>query len=393
MPCCTAPQMCKLPRRQLRPTQGKRIEKRQGGGNMRIGVRLGPVSVSTSTRSRRSRQSSQPSWHAKGRATTPDGREVDFRCQHSHRSQDAAINCAATVRKQIERGQSLHLITHVRSTPASREAARRRAAEQEARRQAKAVQRAQAAQQRAEQREAGRQAKAAQRAQTAQQRAEQQEARRQADAAQQAQAAQYCAQQSESLVMQRQPVAEQYPQFGQRAQQIREHRRDEAAYPPANQSQPFHQREDERRNLSRHRYAEPSRQRSLGWPIIGLIVGAAATVLGMVLAGMAGNNTHSALATAAGAIITLSILAVLVCATVAVLRRRKGHRNERSALPTPAGQDPRAHYPAPPVTSLTVYAPGTYPVAAEQPPHASPPRPYGDGAPWPPNGDRAPWPR
>ena len=144
---------------------------------MRIGVRLGPVWVSTSTRSRRRRRPSQPSWHATGQATTPDGRGVDFRCRHSHRSQDAAINCAATIRKQIERGQSLHLITRVRSTPATREAARQRAAEQEARRQAKAAQHAQAAQQRTEQREARRQAKAAERDRAAQQRQPEREER------------------------------------------------------------------------------------------------------------------------------------------------------------------------------------------------------------------------
>ena len=121
---------------------------------MRIGVRVGPVWLSTSTRSRRRSQSRQPSWHAKGHATTPDGREVDFRCHHSHRSQSAALDCASTTRKQIERGQNLHLITQVRSTPASREAARQHALRKEAKRQAKAAQRAQAALQRAQHREA-----------------------------------------------------------------------------------------------------------------------------------------------------------------------------------------------------------------------------------------------
>jgi len=112
---------------------------------MRIGVRLGPVWLSTSTRGRRrSRSSRQRNWHATGHATTPDGREVDFRCHHNHRSQSAALDCAKTTRKQIERGQSLHLVTRVRSTPASREAERQRALKQEAKRQAKAAQRAQA---------------------------------------------------------------------------------------------------------------------------------------------------------------------------------------------------------------------------------------------------------
>ena len=121
---------------------------------MRIGVRLGPVYVSTSTHSRGRSRSSQKSWHATGRATTPDGREVDFRCQHNHRSQAAAIDCAGTIHKQIQRGQSLHLISHVRSTPASREAARQRALQQDARRKAKEAQRAETAKQRTQQREA-----------------------------------------------------------------------------------------------------------------------------------------------------------------------------------------------------------------------------------------------
>ena len=129
---------------------------------MRIGVRLGPVSLSTSTHSRRRSRSSQPGWHATGHATTPDAREVDFRCHHNHRSQSAALDCASTTRKQIERGQNLHLVTRVRSTPASREAARQRALKQEAERQAKAAQRTQAAQQRAQRREAAAQQRAQQ---------------------------------------------------------------------------------------------------------------------------------------------------------------------------------------------------------------------------------------
>lgn len=83
---------------------------------MRIGVRLGPVSLSTSTRSRSRSRSRQPSWPATGHAITPDQREVDFRCHHNHRSQSAALDCASTICKQIQHGQSLHLITRVRST-------------------------------------------------------------------------------------------------------------------------------------------------------------------------------------------------------------------------------------------------------------------------------------
>lgn len=368
---------------------------------MRIGVRLGPIWVSTSTRSRRKRRSSQPSWHAKGQATTPDGREVDFRCHHSHRSQDAAINCAATIRKQIERGQSLHLITRVRSTPASREAARQRAAEQEARRKAKAAERTQATQQRSEQREARRQARAAERAQAAQQHTEQREARRLADAAQRTQAAQYRAKQAESRVIQRPPAVEQYPQFVQGTRQRIEHRRADTSYPPVGQPPSLHQRGGERPSVD-HRYAVPSRQRSLGWPVIGLIAAGATTILGFVLAVMAGNNPKSGLATTAGGIITLGILGVLVCAIAALLQRRTKLSNAASHPPMPASQDFGVPRPAPSFTSPTVYAPGAYPGPA-----AAGPSPYGvplygdgspwpprqDGPPWPPHGDSTPWPR
>jgi hypothetical protein len=158
------------------------------------------VSLSTSTRS----QSRQPSWHAKGHATTPDGREVDLRCQHSHRSQSAALACASTTRKQIEHGQNLHLITRVRSTPASRDAARQQALRKETKRQAKATQRAQAAQQRAQHREA-----------VAQQRAQQREA----------------------LAFQQQQAAEQRARYAEAAQQRAGYRAGSAQQRPGQSAQ------------------------------------------------------------------------------------------------------------------------------------------------------------
>lgn len=357
---------------------------------MRIGVRLGPVSVSTSTHSRRRSRSSQPNWHAKGKATTPDGREVDFRCHHSHRSQDAAIKCAATIRKQIEHGQNLHLITRVRSTPASREAARQRAVQQEARRQAKAAERARAGQQRAEQREARRQAKAASRGQTDHQRAEHQEARRQADVAKQAEAARYRAQQNAAPVLHRHPMTGP-PQVVQIMQQPAERNR-EAAYHPAEQWQSFHQPNEQ---IAR-RYGPPPQQRSLGWPAIGLIVSGAATVVGLILAGVAGSNSKSALATTAGGIITLAVIGILVFAVAALLKRRRRPRNEEARPSIPVSQGPRATHPAPSTfTRPSSYIPGAHSgaVAAEQQPHGVPPRPPWDGAPRPPYGDGAPWPR
>jgi hypothetical protein len=335
---------------------------------MRIGVRLGPVWVSTSTHSRRRRRRSsasrprQPSWHAKGKATTPDGREVDFRCQHSHRSQDAALKCSATVRKQIENGQSLHLITRVRSTPASREAARQRAAQKEARIQAKAAQRAQAAQQRAQQQERRRQAKAAGRAQPAQQ--------------------------NLPPVVPWQPPAATPPQFAQRTQQPLQQHEEGPSYHPTGQRQPFQQSSD---HVNR-RYAAPSQPRSLSWPVTGLITAGTATVLGMVLAGVAGNNPRSALATTAGGIVTLGIIGVVVFAIVALVQRRSRRKNQGLA-PTPATPEPRNAYPAPAFTGQAFQAPSSYLglAAADQQPKDAHQRPYGHGAPWPPHEGSTQW--
>lgn len=330
---------------------------------MRIGVRLGPVWVSTSTHSRRRRRSTsrprQPNWHAKGKATTPDGREVDFRCQHSHRSQDAALKCSATVRKQIESGQGLHLITRVRSTPASREATRQRAAQNEARQHAKAAQRAQAAQQRAQR----------------------QEARRQAKAASRAQSARYPAQQDPQPAVSWQPPAATPPQFTLRTQKPPQRRREEASYRPAGQRQSFQQPND---HVNRQ-YAAPSQPRSLSWPATGLITAGAATILGMVLAVAAGSNPRGALATTAGGIITLGLICVVIFATAALLQRRRRHKNQ-DLPPAPATSDPRNVYPAPTFTGPAFQAPITYPsraVVGQQSRNVHPrPNGHGDSTQW-----------
>jgi hypothetical protein len=245
---------------------------------MRIGVRLGPVWLSTSTRSRRRSRSRQPGWHATGHATTPDGREVDFRCHHNHRSQSAALDCASTSRKQIERGQNLHLVTRVRSTPASREAARQRALKQEAERQAKAAQRAQAEQQRSQRREA---------------------------------AAQQRAQQRQALALQRQQrVAELHARRAEAARQRAETGEESVHQRPGQWTQ-VHQRNDRQRDRVHHSRARQSHlRRSRSWPATGLIISGAVALLGVILVGIAGNNPHSALAITAGGLIMLGILAV-----------------------------------------------------------------------------------
>jgi hypothetical protein len=269
---------------------------------MRIGVRLGPVWLSTSTHRRRRSRSSQRGWHATGRVTTPDGREVDFRCHHNHRSQSAALECASTTRRQLERGQNLDLITRVRSTPASREAARQRALKQEAERGAKAAQRAQAAQQRAQRREV---------------------------------AAQQRAKQREALPLQRQQqAAEKHAWRAEVAQQRAGRPWEESAHQPPGQWTQIHQRNDEqwdRVRRSRARRSYP--RRSPSWPVTGLVIAAAVVLFGVILAGVADNNPHSAPAATAGALIILGILAVLICATAALWRRLRTSQRDESRQP------------------------------------------------------------
>ena len=320
---------------------------------MRIGVRLGPVSLSTSTHSRRRSRSSQPGWHATGHATTPDAREVDFRCHHNHRSQSAALDCASTTRKQIERGQNLHLVTRVRSTPASREAARQRALKQEAERQAKAAQRTQAAQQRVQRREA---------------------------------AAQQRGQQKEALAFQRQQqAAEQHARRTEATRQRAEPREESARQRPG-QWTPAHQQNDRQWDRVHHSHARQSHpRRSRSWPATGLMIAGAVALLGVILAGIAGNNPHSALATTAGGLIILGIPAVLVCATATLWRRLRRGKRDEPRQPIPGNQNAPASYPPPPVTYPTGYISGPYPgqTTAEQPPHTTPPASTGTAPPWP----------
>jgi hypothetical protein len=302
---------------------------------MRIGVRLGPVWVSTSTSSRRrGSRTRQPSWHATGHAWTPDRREVDFRCQHNHRSQAAAVECAHTIRKQIMNGYSLHLVTRVRSTPDSRVAAR----EEEAKRKAEAAQRAEAAKQREARQQERRQAKAARRAEAAQQRA---------------QTANQRAERREAGVQKR---AEEWAQ-------VRE-------------------RNDERwERWERVQQSRAQHLQQLGWPVTGLIIAGGALVLGLILAGVVGNNSHSALAAPAGALVFFGFIGILVCATVALWRRfRGGNRGQ----PIPDPQIPAVPYSPPPFTDPVGYAPGPYPgrAAAEHWPDTAPPARPGGAPPW-----------
>lgn len=337
---------------------------------MRIGVRLGPVWVSTSTRSRHRSRPRQPNWHATSHTMTPDGREVDFRCHHNHRTQAAAIDCASAIRKQIQHGQGLHLVTKVRSTPTSREADRQRAQQKAAHRLARAAQRAQTALHRAQEQQARREAKKAQRVETSQQReaARQQRARRD----------------EVRTLQQRQHVAEQAVLRDQAALQRRE-RREQAAHQRAEQWTQLRQRNDERWDRVHQRRTERSQERRpRGWPIPGLIVASAAMILGAILAGLAGNNSHGTLAATAGGLITLGILALLICAVATLWRRVRSGKRNLPYQPIPENQNGPAAYRSALSTSPAGYNDDPYrsQTAAGYPPYTTPPARTGSVPPW-----------
>jgi hypothetical protein len=233
---------------------------------MKIGVQLGPVSISSDGGSRAC------TWYGKGTVTTPDGRVVDFRCGHQHRSQAMAIECSQRRRKQVERGQGDYLITRVRSTPQSRERDRQREAQRKARAAA-----------RAERKQARARDQALARAETFRRWAEWKQAQRQ------------------------EPVARP-PEAAARPQK-------EPDRPPAvPRARPRH---------------SSAKRRPLGWPGWGLLCSGAAFVIAVTLVAVAGNNPRSGAATAGAALLVLALPAALVCISGAgwrAVRRRRAAR-------------------------------------------------------------------
>ena len=349
--------------------KGVRVTKR-ANGKVQTTLSAPGTGIRYTTTSTSSSRSRQPNWHATGHTMTPDGREVDFRCPHNHRTESAAVECAGTIRKQIQRGQGQHLITRVRSTPASRDADRRRALQKEADHQAKAAQRAQAAHQRAQEQQARREAKASQRTEAAQNRET---------------AARQRAQQRQARALQRQQDAAGENTLRAQAALQRGERTEQAAPQRAEEWSHLHRRNDERWERVNRRRPERSQQRwPRGWPVTGLIVASGAVVLGAILAGLAGSKSHGALATTAGALITLGILALLICGSAALWRRlRRGKRDQ----PYEASAD-RPNSPAPwqpsPSTNSPGYDAGPYPshTAAGYPPYSTPPASTGSVPPW-----------
>jgi hypothetical protein len=343
--------------------KGVRVTKRANGK-----VQTTLSAPGTGLRYTTSSRSRQPSWHATGHTITPDGREVDFRCDHNHRTESAAVECAGAIRKQIQRGQGQDLITRVRSTPASREVDRQRALQKEADHETKTAQRAQAAQQRAQDQQAHREARASRRAEAAQdrgtavwQRIQQRQARplRQDAAGQNALRPQTALQRGEG--------------------------REQAAPQRAEEWSHLHRRNDERwERVNRRRRERSQQRRPRGWPVTGLIVASGTVVLGAIFAGLAGNKSHGALATTAGALITLGILAVLICGSAALWRRLRNRKWDQPREAIADRPNSRAPWQPSPSANPLGYDAGPYPshTGAGYPSYNTPPARTGSVPPW-----------
>jgi hypothetical protein len=300
----------------------------------------------------------------------PDGREVDFRCHHNHRTESAAVECAGTIRKQIQRGQGQHLITGVRSTPASREADRQRVLQKEADHQAKAAQRAQATLQRAQEQQARREARASRRVEAAQDRET---------------AVRQRIQQRQARGLQRQQdAARQYALRAQAALHRGEGREQAAPHRAEDWSHPHGRNEERWERVIRRRTERSEQRRPRGWPVTGLIVASGTVVLGAILAGLAGNKSHRALATTAGALITLGILAVLICGSAALWRRLRSGRWDQPHEATADGPNSPAPWQPSPSANPVDYDTGPYPshTGAGYPPYIAPPASTGSVPPW-----------
>lgn len=278
---------------------------------MRLGVRVGPFWVSGSTRRRRRRsRPAQPTWQGTGEAFTPDGRRVRFQRGHRHRSQAKALECVTTRRKQIERGQNLHLVTRVLDTPESRQRAAERAEQKAWRQQELATQRHEAARQRAQRQQEARQTRqerAQQQKQARQIRAEQRKAAGQERAAQQKESRQYAWQER----AERQHVARQ-------ARQSRAERQKEAT-----------------QYAHAERQARRATRAPVGWPTWGNFAAAAAAFTGVVLAEVTGKNAHSPLAAVGALLLVVSVGTAAVCVPVAVWRKFQVRKRAREGTSEP----------------------------------------------------------
>jgi hypothetical protein len=292
---------------------------------LRLSFGVGPLRASiplTSRRRRRRRRRrasrpSQPTWQGTGQAVTPDGKRVLFQCGHKHRSPAAATECAGKRRRQIERGENLHLVTRVLDTPESRRLAAERAEQMAKRQHERAAARREAARRRAERQESARLA-----------RTEQKARHEHEQAAAQQEAARRRAERDEA----RREAARQRAERQESARQARTERTKAAR-------QARTERTDARREaaslLAAQRRARRATRPPMGWPGWGNWTAAAMAVTAVVLSVIAGKDTKGPLAGVAVGLMILSVGVALVCLPVALWRKIQVRRQVRAGQPEP----------------------------------------------------------
>jgi hypothetical protein len=278
---------------------------------MRVGMRLGPFYVSTSTRSRRrrsaSRLRSQSGLQGTGRVMLSDGRLVAFKCGHHHRSQSAALECADKRIKQLQRGQNLHLITRVLETPQSRELTRQREAQRQAKRNA--------------------QADAAQR--LARERADRQQARRQAADSRRQESALKRAEAKQAAAARRKESGRQ-----------RHERRQSTSVNAPEVTPPYRERRARRQNGSsadharHHGSVETAIRRGASSRLVKITYLAGLLfIVGIGLVAGAGNHAKSGLATSGASVLMISVLLGVGCGITATARwLKRAGTNRRASL-------------------------------------------------------------
>ena len=272
---------------------------------LRLSFGVGPLRASVPLTSRRRRRRSAPQGlQGTGEAYLPDGRHVRFVCGHNHRSRTAALECMAKRHKQIERGDSLHLVTKVLDTPESRQRDAERAAEKAMHQKERAAQKATRQRERADQKA---------------RRQEERAAQRQAHGEQQGAASQARKNQSAA---DREAARQLAPGRGQGARQTR--------------AEGTAARREAARQLSAERKARKGARPPLSWPGWGNIAAGAAALTGIVLAGVAGSNANSPLTPVAALLLLGSVVTAAVCVPVAVWRKVQVRKRARAESPRPS---------------------------------------------------------
>jgi hypothetical protein len=115
------------------------------------------------------------------------------------------------------------------------------------------------------------------------------------------------------------------------------------------------------------------------------MIAGAVMILSVILIGIAGKNSHSALAETAAGFFTLGVLAALVCTIAALWRGLRKDRHDQPRKPIPGDQNALPPYPAP-LSYPAGYIPdpyADYETRRDQPPGTMPAAVRTDtGPPW-----------